>query len=187
MNKQSKSLGNRHTNTRTLGTRNATSNTSTASLAVGQNPSVSVGEAPPHPPPIPSYGDKWVRRVYSAVKVAATSGTTDFLQSSFGIPGPYFVDKVHVWSLFSTGNTSVNCLQASFVQGTSTDLGADDVTADDYGTSASLAGVTFKVPLGHAKEVANTGTAVIVKCGAPTGISVPSSAFVVHLAVWVAI
>jgi len=185
--RQRQSLGKRHTNTRTLGTRDHTSTQSKASIATGQNPSVSVSRGPANPPPVPAYGDKWVKRTYSAVKIATAGSPVDFLQSSFGVPGTFYVDKVQAWNLSSSGVSQITGLGATLKQGLITDLGSDDIVGNDFGTANALASVTFKVPLGHAKAVANTGTGVIVSCDAVSPLANTGGNYLVHLHVWTSI
>lgn len=156
-------------------------------LATGSNPSLQLGKAPDHPPPVPVYGDKWVLRTYDTVKTATTTGAgVQFLNSSFGVLGSrYFVDKIQVWKLgLSSAPNGDQGLLATFKQGLFTDLGDDDVQARDYGTGTSLAGVTCKVPLGHAKGVATSGTSVLVECSAAVG-NASTESFVCHLTAWV--
>jgi len=156
-------------------------------MAVGQNPSVSISRGPANPPPVPAYGDKWVRRTYSAVKTAVAGSPVDFLQSSFGVPGVYYIDKVQAWNLSSTGVNQVTGLGATLKQGLITDLGTDDIVGNDFGSANSLASVTFKVPLGHAKAVANTGTGVIVSCDAVSPLANAGGNYCVHIHVWVSL
>jgi hypothetical protein len=152
-------------------------------VATGTNPSITVGKAPNHPPPVPTYGDKWVKRVYSAVKAnGSTIADVVFNGADFAIPGTgsFYVDKLQVWN----ASTVDGNITANFSQGTVTDLGDDDVQARDYGNASSMAGVTFKVPLGHAKRVTNSATGstlVTIKDG---GVS---RTYVVHLHCWVSI
>jgi len=160
-------------------------------MATGQNPSIAVGKSPANPPPLPAVADKWVKRTYSAVKLgpAGTTGTpsppVEFLNSSFGIPGPYYIDKIQVWKL---GTNDLLGLGASVPQGNISDLGTDTVVGNDFGSATALPGVTFKVPLGHAKEIPTTGTTTIVSCGpvAPLETSAAQT-FVCHMSVWVGI
>jgi len=127
---------------------------SRAMVAVGQNPSIQVSKAPIEPPPIPSTGDKWVKRVYPQLfSISAGSSVVDVTVPSTVVGG--FLDKVQVWGLDNT-RMSVN-----FKTGNCTDLGTDDVSASDYSSQAQLPGITFKVPLGHAKAISATTSPVI--------------------------
>lgn len=147
------------------------------------NPSVSVGKAPTQPPPVPEYKDKWVKRVYQALKNAATpSGSVDFGVTNFGLPSDavVFVDKVQVWNL----TPAAKGLEATFPQGNSTDLGTDNVVAQDFSSLGQCPGVTFKVPLGHAKGVSGT-TVVVSAKNAFTSTDNPQ--MVAHLTCWVAV
>lgn len=178
----------RSTNSRALSTRTHRSPVNVAMMATGTNPSLSLGKAPSNPPPVPTYGDKWVKRVYSCFKNATTStGTAVFTQADFGAPGRFFVDKFQVWRLgFDT--TAEPGLRARFKQGAFTDLGADDVVSDDYGSGTSLPGVTCKVPLGHAVGVANTGTTSLVEVAPVVSATTSANAcYVVHMTCWVSV
>jgi len=192
---QRQSLGKRHTNTRTLGTRGTTSTSpqsvSRSAIATGQNPSIAIGKAPANPTPIPAIADKWVQRTYSCVKLgtATTSPTpappVEFLNSSFGCPGPYYIDKIQVWKL---GTNDQLGLSASVAQGNITDLGADSVVGNDFGSAMAIPGVTFKIPLGHAKQIPNTGTTTLVSCTPVAPLETSSAqTYVCHMTVWVAI
>jgi len=156
---------------------------SRGAVATGQNPSVTVGKAGPNPNPVPTYGNKWVHRTYQKVisETAAGSGVL-FKSDSFGVTGSFFVDKMSVWKL---GLNGVG-LRANFRQGTSTDLGTDDVTAEDFGSGSSLPGVTFKVPLGHAKEVTSTTVVELLQADTPNTSSTVE-AYVCQLTCWVQI
>jgi len=157
--------------------------------ATGSNPSITSGPAPDHPPPIPTYGNKWVQRVYAAVFTENLPGEgVQFRANGFNTPGVYFVDKVQVWKLPSPTGGNVG-LDSGFYQGNSTDLGVDTVNVQDFGTATSLPGVTFKVPIGHAKEVNNTVTDILfdAKDIAITNGSTFKSSFVGHLHCWVKI
>lgn len=159
-------------------------------VATGTNPALQLGRGPDHPPAVPVYSDKWVRRTYSSVK-STTAGQTgvDFLQSSFSVPGTkYFVDKLQVWRLGISTNSSEAGLLATFKQGNFTDLGADDVSSTDFGTGTSLAAVTCKVPLGHATGVSTTGTSVLVSCNSATSATgTGTENYVCHLTAWVSL
>jgi hypothetical protein len=153
-------------------------------MATGSNPSVSVGRAPNHPPPVPTYGNKWVKRTYSSVKTnGAAAADLSFSGGEFGIPGTgsFYVDKLQVWNT-STVDGSIN---VSFLQGLSTDLGDDPVNVTEYGNAFSMAGVTFKVPLGHAKRVdgsSGSSNNLVTVFSAKA-----STTYVVHLHCWVSI
>jgi len=152
-------------------------------MAVGQNPSITVGPAAPQPAPVPKYGDKFVLRTYQAFKTESTAGTgVNFLQSSFSAPGPYYVDKISIWKVGVNGTG----IRATFSQGISTDLGTDDIEATDFGSADSLPGVTFKVPLGHAKQVANVGSNTLISA-APNVTDAALQTFVCNLSCWVQI
>lgn len=156
-------------------------NVSVAMVATGSNPSISVGKAPNHPPPVPVYGDKWVRRIYSTRKVPQTGeNEVAFTGGDFSIPGNFYVDKLQIWN----ASTVDGILNAKFIQVTTTDLGDDDVAAVDYGTASSMAGITFKVPLGHAKRVTNSTSqnTLVTVTSAKAGAT-----YVVHLHCWVSI
>lgn len=168
--------------------RQLTTPVSTTRMAVGTNPSLQLGRAPPHPVPVPVYSDKWVRRTYSAsLTSAAPAQQVDFAASSFNVPGSkFFVDKIQVWKVDPPAGAAVG-IRATFKQGLFTDLGADDVAATDYGTASSLPGVTCKVPVGHAIGVATDGGALVTCVPvvlAPTNATV---AFVCHLTCFVSI
>lgn len=156
--------------------------TSTAMLATGQNPSVSVGKSPVQPPPVPSYKDKWVRRIYASTITNSTGGVHTFTVSSFGLPADtvVYVDKVQLWNL-SAQARGVKC---SFSLNNTTDLGNDNVESEDWSSLGQCPGVTFKVPLGHAKGVSNTATVVTAEA-LPTVTT--STTMVCHLHCWVAV
>lgn len=160
-------------------------------LATGMNPALQLGKCPDHPPPVPLYGDKWVRRTYSSGVKTSTAGSAgvDFLPNAFGVPGDrYYVDKLQVWRLDLPTGTSEPGLLATFHQGVFTDLGAVEVSGSDFGTATSLPGVTCKVPLGHATGVSTSGTSSLVSCNsasAATGVGVEN--YVAHLTAWVSI
>lgn len=170
--------------------RPSTAPVSTAMLATGTNPSLTLGKAPSNPPPVPSYKDKWVKRTYQSFKSAANAtGTASFLNSSFGVPGDkYFVDKIQVWRL-GFDNVAEPGLVATFNQGFFTDLGVDAVTAMDFGTGSALPGVTCKVPLGHAVGVSTAGTNSIldVTPAVASGTQSATANYVAHLTCWVSI
>lgn len=153
-------------------------------MATGMNPSVEVGAAPDHPPPVTNYGEKWVLRTYQAQKTSssATGGVT-FSANDFGLSAnnTFYVDKVQVWRLTNTADSSG--LFASFYQQNLTDLGGDALVARDYGTATSLAGMTFKVPLGHAKDV-SVGSTSLVDCNPAYGTA-QGQTFCAHLHCWV--
>lgn len=152
-------------------------------VATGSNPSVSVGKAPVQPPPVPKYKDKWVKRVYAAT-LSTTDSTTvaSFQVASFGIPTDtvVFVDKVQVWNL----SAQARGLTASFSVANTTDLGNDNVESEDWSSLGQCPGVTFKVPLGHAKGLSNSVTVVTAQA-LPSG-SNPAN-YVAHLHCWVAV
>jgi hypothetical protein len=159
----------------------------THNRAAVQNPSLTLGIAPPHPTPVPVYSDKWVKRIYSAALTVTTAiKEASFPASAFNVPGPFFVDKLQAWKV---GNINTNIgLKATFKQGVFTDLGADDVIATDFGTADSLAGISCKVPVGHAISVA-TGANPLVVCApvVPDPATTTSATFVVHLHCWIAV
>lgn len=165
-----------------------TSNLSTAEMATGQNPSISVGSAPDHPPPVTIYGERWVQRTYQATQTATLTATggVAFNSNMFGIPGNFYVDKVQIWKLTQNSGPGI---MGFFYQNTTTDLGGDTVVSTDYGTATSLAGMTFKVPLGHAKLVTASSSTALVDCNpaiikpAPYGLD----SYVCHLHCWVSI
>lgn len=142
---------------------------SKADMATGSDPTVHVGPAPDHPEPCPLYGEKWVHRRYQAVLTASSSSVTGgvtFKGADFSLPGSFFVDKVQVWKL--TQVSGKPGLFAFFYTVKNTDLGGNAVTATDYGTATSLAGMTFKVPDGHAVEVDDLNQS-LVDCNPAVG------------------
>lgn len=170
------------TNKRALSTRRQQQPV-TASMVTGQNPSVSGTRAPPEPTPVPSYGNKWVKRTYQSTKTeTATNGGVSFLNSSFDVPGPYFVDKVTVWKV---GFNGLGLLARAQPQNY-TDLGGSQVGATDYGTGMTLPGVTFKTPVGHAKQMSNSGTTSLVTANTAAS-STTLETFVCNLTCWVSL
>jgi hypothetical protein len=164
-------------------------NQSKSAVATGEMPSISVGPAPDHPPPATSYGETWVMRTYQSSKTAtsATGGVT-FGSSDFGLSASdtFFLDKVQIWRLTNTATSSG--IAGFFYQQNSTDLGGDVVIARDYGTATSLAGMTFKLPLGHAKSISagSTSSAVsIVDCNPAYGVELATYCCQIHC--WISI
>lgn len=157
-----------HTNTRTLGTREVPSSTSRSAMATGQLPALVVTSAASNPRPAPSYGSQWVKRRYQYAASLAAAGTLSFSSGNFGLNSTQscYVDKLSVWLLKLGG-----ALKASFNQANFTDLGGNPVDFVDYGTGVALPGGTVKVPLGHAKEVADTSLALVSVPVAATGSS----------------
>lgn len=151
-------------------------------VAVGQNPSTSVSRAPNQPPPVPLYKDKWVKRTYTATKVATAAGATNFVVNDFGLPADtvVYVDKMQFWNL----SASAKGLKATFFNSNATDLGNDSVVAEDWSSLGQCPGVTFKVPLGHAVGVSN-GTALGSAESLPSGTG--TFTYVSHLHCWVAV
>lgn len=174
----------RSTNSRSLNNRVMTTSTNKAMVATGGNPSVTVNRAPTQPPPVPSYKDKWVKRVYSATKTSTSPAVVvDFTVNDFGLPADtvVYVDKVQVWNL----TAGAKGVETAFKNANSTDLGNDDVVAQDYSSLGQCPGVTYKVPLGHAKGVSNT-TVVVSGYDLPkNGTGLPL--LVAHLHCWVAV
>jgi hypothetical protein len=171
------------TNRRALSTRFNPRSASTINSATGSSPAISAGPAPDHPPPVPVYGDKWEYRTYSAAFTEAQPNEgVQFRANGFNTPGAFFVDKIQVWRLFSTEGTGIN---TGFYQINSTDLGNNQVVnVEDYGTATSLPGVTFKVPLGHAREVNDTLQDILVDAK-PAIQGSQKASFVAHLHCWV--
>lgn len=158
-----------------------------ASNSAAVNPSLMIGIAPPNPTPVPIYTDKWVRRVYgAAISTQTAVKEVSFPPSAFNVPGKLFVDKLQVWKIGDKDNSTG--IKATFKQGVFTDLGADDVTATDFGTANSLPGVSCKVPMGHAISV-DAGANPLVVCAPvfPDPSTTTSATFVCHLTCWVAI
>lgn len=151
-------------------------------VAVGQNPSVSVSKAPVEPPPVPSYKDKWVKRVYRSVKTSTSSSTVSFSVSDFGLPTDtvVYVDKVQLWNL----TANARGMNGTFHLNTTTDLGNDDVVASDFSSLGQCPGMTFKVPTGHAKGVSNSS--VIADMENLFGGTSVFGTGVCHLHCWVA-
>ena len=114
-------------------------------VATGSNPSIVVSRAPTEPPPIPSSKDKWVKRIISATTLLTASVAGVCVVPADLVGG--FIDKIQVWGV------DTRAIVVTLKQGNFTDLGADDIVADDYSSYAQLPGMTFKVPVGHATEV----------------------------------
>lgn len=161
---------------------------SKSAMATGGNPSIEVGVAPDHPPPVTTYGEKWVQRTYQATQTATSTATggVAFNANMFAIPGTFFIDKVQVWKLTQNSGPGIT---GFFYQNIATDLGGDTVVATDYGTATSLAGMTFKVPLGHAKSYTASVGGAIVDCNPAIVRPAPYSldTYVCHLHCWVSI
>jgi len=143
-------------------------------VAVGQNPSIQVSRAPIEPPPIAQSGDKWVKRVFPQEFSVPTGTANSLIAPPSSVIGG-FIDKVQVWGL------NLTRLTASLKVDNCTDLGTDDVTASDYSSQAQLPGITFKVPLGHAKAV-ETATDYVLSIGQST---VAIQTIVIHYHAWV--
>lgn len=169
---QRQSLGKRHTNTRTLGTRGTTSSMSKAMVATGSNPSIAISRAPIEPPPIPASKDKWIKRIIASTTSLGTGGT-DIVVPADLVGG--FIDKIQVWGVDTRSVT------VTFKQGNFTDLGADDIVASDYSSYAQLPGLTVKVPVGHAIEISGAANFSLLKVAA----SGDDSKAVVHYHAWV--
>jgi len=155
-------------------------------MATGQNPSITSGRAPANPQPIPIYGDKWVRRTFSA-QGAANEGTgVLFSPASFGIPvGNYFIDKMQVWNTAPATGAGIKAL---FKTALTTDLGTDTVQVLDYGSATSLAGVSFKIPVGHAKLLSSTDSNSILDVDVAQVLNSANKVnFVCHAHCWVQI
>lgn len=152
-------------------------------LATGSNPSVVVSNAPVQPTAVPKYKDRWVKRVYQA-SVSTTDAATlaNFTVDSFGVPTDtvVYVDKVQVWNL----SANAKGVEVTFKATNTTDLGSDDVVATDWSSLGQCPGVTFKVPLGHAKGVSNA-TVVVAAKPLPSGTG--AFVFVTNLHCWVAV
>jgi len=154
--------------------------------STGGNPSIEVGPAPDHPGPVPVYGDKFEYRTYSSpvfTESAAGEGV-QFRANGFSAPGDFFVDKIQVWKVSTGGGLGLN---SGFYCANTTDLSATEViNGTDLGTANSLPGMTFKVPLGHAKEVSASTTSILcdAKCVTEAGSTVKNS-FVAYLHCWV--
>jgi hypothetical protein len=158
-------------------------------VATGQNPSISIGKAPSNPPPVPRYSDKWVKRVYSsnpiAVALANTSVDVDINLLFPGLPAnsTVFFDKIQVWNTDRLSNCRVGLLSNPI-----TDLGVvDTILVDDYGTSSDLSGVTFVIPLGHAKQVISSSTTNVLQFNAGASTNSFVGTYVVHSHIWVQI
>lgn len=112
------------------------------------------------------------------------SGSCSFNASDFGIPGTFFVDKVQVWKLTQQSGPGIT---GYFYQANVTDLSGDTVVSTDFGTATSLAGMTYKVPLGHAKGLTASVGAQLIDCN-PAIISTstyPTDSYVCNLHCWV--
>lgn len=165
-------------------------NISKASAATGAMPAITVGPAPDHPPPATSYGETWVMRTYQAQLTStntATGGVT-FKSSDFGLSASdtFYLDKVQIWRLTNTATSSG--IAGFFYQTNTTDLGGDAVVARDYGTATSLAGMTFKIPLGHARSItaSSSSSAVsIVDCNPAYGNELATYCCQIHA--WISI
>lgn len=144
---------------------------------------VQIGPAPPQPTPVPQYGSKFVRRVYQTLKTetSASSGV-EFLNSSFGIPGYYYIDKLSVWKVGLNGTG----MEAQFNPANAMENNPQPVKVNDFGSGTSLPGVTFKVPVGHAKQLPSTGSTILLSCKPVVGSSTTET-FVANLYVWVQI
>jgi len=158
-------------------------------VATGQNPSISVGKAPSNPPPVPRYNDKWVKRVYSSgpIGVAGTAASTVVSLATLfpGIPAntTVFFDKIQVWNT----DRLLNC-RAALSSNPITDLGlVESISVDDYGTASDLSGVTFVIPLGHAKQVIATSATTDILTLNDTPTPTFAGTYVVHSHVWVQI
>jgi hypothetical protein len=95
-----------------------------------------------------------------------------------------FVDKITVWGL-NPGSG----LSAALNQSTVTDSGlSDPITVKDFGSATSLPGVTFKVPLGHAKAVDLHDVTVLATADpAITTALLTNNSFVFQVTLWVSI
>ena len=154
---------------------------------VAANPSLQLGNAPPQPTPVPVYTDKFVKRVYRAVLTTQTATKeVSFPPSAFNVPGKFFVEKLQVWKV--GGDAKSVGIKATFKQGNFTDLGADDITATDYGSANSLPGVSCRVPMGHAVSVDPSANNLVV-CApvVPDPSTSTSVTFVCNLRCWVAV
>lgn len=58
------------------------------------------------------------------------------------------MDKVSIWGI------GTQSLYTTLAQSACTDLGNDDVTASDFSSLAQCPGITYKIPVGHATEIA---------------------------------
>lgn len=167
-------------------TTKSTRKTNAVSIYRVANPSLLLGNAPPQPTPVPVYTDKFVKRTYRAVLTTQTATKeVAFPPSVFNVPGKFFVDKLQVWKVGGS-DLSVG-IKATFKQGNFTDLGADDITATDYGSASSLPGVSCKVPSGHTVSVDPSANNLVV-CApvVPDPTTTKSATFVCNLHCWVA-
>jgi hypothetical protein len=158
---------------------------STAQIATGGVPYVTTGKAPPNPRPVPVYRDTWVKRTYQVSKTVATGTQASLKANELGptVAGDIgFVDKITVWGL-NPGSGLSAALNQSTV--TDSDL-SDPLTVKDFGSATSLPGVTFKVPLGHAKAVDLHDVIVLATADpAITTALLTNNSFVFQVTLWV--
>lgn len=167
-------------------TTKSTRRTPAASINRAANPSLMLGIAPPQPTPVPVYTDKFVKRTFRAVLTTQTATKeVSFPPSAFNVQGKFFVDKLQVWKV--GGSDKSIGIKATFKQGVFTDLGADDITATDYGSASSLPGISCRVPMGHTVSVdPSANTLVVCAPVVPDASTATSATFVCNLHCWVA-
>jgi len=120
------------------------------------NPSITVSKAPVEPPPIPKTGDKWARRTIQqevSVPAAASGQLVELIQPPPECTGG-ILDRVTVWGV------GTQSLYVTLFQSAVSDLGSDEVVANDYSSLAQLPGVTFTLPEGHAIELTTNTNAM---------------------------
>lgn len=117
-------------------------------MSSGTVSTITVTSAAVQPPPIPKSGDKWARRVISQeVSVASSTSPEVTLVSPPTECIGGILDHVSVWGV------GTQSMYVTLFQGAVSDLGSDEVVANDYSSLAQLPGVTFVIPEGHATEL----------------------------------
>lgn len=146
---------NSSTNTRALSTR-------LQNIENNQKLAISLGKAPPNPPPVTNRY-KWVKRLVTLSKTF-TSGSTgviitagDISTALAGLTGDFTIRSMTAWVIPSISSTGI-FQEGTFTVYTNNLLNGGSgqlpvAIMQDYGTGTSLPGMSFKTPATRTKNI----------------------------------